>query len=103
VSNFIVPLDDPKFKRRCACEFSGGGFPAKTCSYHQKLLDTINELREAAKDAELMDWLEQNATGHADANGWNIYIEAEDADSHGFDTLRELIAHHRALTEKVAK
>lgn len=32
--DYLAPEDDTKAKRRCKCEFSGGGFPAKVCAYH---------------------------------------------------------------------
>lgn len=34
---YLAPEDDAKAKRRCKCEFSGGGFPSKVCAYHSRL------------------------------------------------------------------
>lgn len=30
----LAPVDDPKAKRRCKCEFSSGGVWAKKCAFH---------------------------------------------------------------------
>lgn len=34
----LAPVDDPKARRRCKCEFSGGGVWAKQCEFHRRLL-----------------------------------------------------------------
>ena len=37
-ADHLAPVEDPKARRRCKCEFSGGGVWAKQCEFHRRLL-----------------------------------------------------------------
>ena len=70
---YLASEDDPKSKRRCKCEFSGGGYPSKVCAYHQALIDKIGAIPPGYR---LVDdfWIDKWCNDLPDAAMYELYL-----------------------------